>query len=259
MTDEQILVSHATDLKRQCADNSMITSTQFLDMRQRSLIAPLERQFSEYVTTLYFGGYDDAERVCALFVPKFFGISDISDFLKNFESDNPLSLLRLDKDRFTTVSHRDYLGALMGLGIKREMIGDILVDDKGAFVPCVNSVAEFLLKNLTSVGRATVNVSLTLFDKISERTERFNEISAFVASLRLDNVVSSAFSLSRTKSAEFIEKGAVYLSGVQNFKSDVKVNQGDKIVLRGKGKAVLYSIDGESKKGRLHITIRKYI
>lgn len=259
MTEDQFLFSHAQDLKIQCADNSMITNTLFLDMRQRTLLKPLEKEQNTYVNTFYYGGYSDAERVCAVFVPEFFETEDIFNFFAENNEENPLSLIRIDKDRFSALSHRDYLGSLMGLGIKREMLGDILVDENGCYIPCVKSIAKFISENLISVGRGTVTVSLKSFDEIGNRKENFKEISAFVASPRLDSVVSSAFSLSRTKSAEFIEKGAVFLNGIECLKPDTKLNEGDKIVLRGKGKAILASFDGESKKGRLHITIRRYI
>lgn len=259
MTEDQFLFSHAEDLKAQCADNSMITNSLFLDMRQRTLLKPLEKLYSEYVNTFYYGGFSDAERVCAVFVPKFFDVQSIEGFFKENNDDNPISLIRVDKDRFSSLTHRDYLGSLMGLGIKREMLGDILVDEGGCFIVCVRSIAKFICNNLTSVGRGTVTASEVSFDLISCRNENFKEISAFVASVRLDNIVSAAFSLSRTKGAEFIEKGAIFLNGLQTIKPDYKVNEGDKIVLRGKGKAIVSSFDGESKKGRLHITIKRYI
>lgn len=259
MTEDQILISHARDLKMSCSDNSMITNTFFLDMRQVSLLKPLEREQREYVDSFYYGGYPDAERVCAVFVPKFFECDDIYKFFSEESDYNPISLIRIEKDRFSSLSHRDYLGSLMGLGIKREMLGDLLVDENGCFVPCIGSVAKYISENLSSVGRGTVKISVVSFDEIAERKENFKEISAFVASPRLDNIVSAAFSLSRTKSVQFIEKGAVFTNSVENLKPDYKVSVGDKIVLRGKGKAVVASFDGESKRGRLHITIRRYI
>ncbi len=259
MTEDESLISHARDLKASCSDNSMITNTFFLDLRQISLLKPLEREEKQYVDSFFYGGYPDAERVCAVFVPKFFECDNIYKFFSNNSDINPVSLIRIEKDRFSSLTHRDYLGSLMGLGIKREMLGDLLVDENGCFVVCINSVAKFIIENLNSVGRGTVNVSIASFDKIIERKENFKTVSAFVASPRLDNIVSAAFSLSRTKSAEFIEKGAVFTNSCENLKPDYKVGAGDKIVLRGKGKAVIASFDGESKRGRLHITIRRYI
>lgn len=260
MDEDKILLSHARDLKLRCSENSMITSTNFLDLRQCSLIKGIESFASDTVETFYYGGYADAERVCAVFVPSFYDVEkSICEFFMEFSSDNPLSLLKVTKDRFSKASHRDYLGALMALGIKREVIGDIIIENDAAYIVTTSKNAKYITDNLKSVGRATVSVQNADFSLLLERKEAFEEVSAFIASNRLDNVVSAAFSLSRKNSVMFIEKGLVFVNSAEILKSDYKVNVGDKIVLRGKGKAVFFSINGKSKKDRLHITIKKYI
>lgn len=260
MTDDKLLVSHAQDLKNRALENSMITNTLFLDLRQRSLLSAIEKQQSSGVNTYYYGGYAEAERVCAVFVPSFFETGEnLSEYFSEYEDDNPLALLKVTKDRFSSLSHRDYLGALMALGIKREMLGDILVEETCAYIICIKSISKFITENLTSVGRGAVTSKAVPFFEISQRKENFLEIKDCIASARLDNVVSAAFSISRTKSAEFIEKGVVFVNSGEVTKPDSKVNEGDKIVLRGKGKAVFEKVDAVSKKGRLHITLKKYI
>ncbi|MCM1363651.1 MAG: YlmH/Sll1252 family protein [Ruminococcus sp.] len=258
MTDDQILVSHARDLKTQCADNSMITNTQFLDLRQKSLLLLIEKEQREFVNTFYYGGYADAERTVVVFVPRFFDFDDIMQFFSENEQDNPLALVRIEKDKFSALSHRDYLGSLMGLGIKREMIGDLLVDENGCYIPCIKSIAKYITENLTSVGRGSVKANVVSFGEISTREENFELVRDSVASFRLDNMVSAAFSLSRSSSVQAIEKGIVYVNGVQIEKSDYRVLSGDKLVLRGKGKAVFAAVNGESKKGRLHVEFKRY-
>lgn len=259
MTEDEVLFSHASDLKMQCADESIVQSTAFLDLRQRTLLLPLEKSQSEYVKTFYYGGYDDAERLCAVFVPKFYEEKNPFDFFASYPEFDPITLLRIEKDRFTTLSHRDYLGALMALGIRREMLGDIVTDENGCFLFCLSSVKRFIAENLGSVGRASVKVSEIQKGDFVQKNERTADVFFSVASLRLDAVCGAAFSLSRGKAAEFIESGSVYLGGVQIVKPDRKVALGEKIVLRGKGKAVLSEIKGESKKGRIHIVIKKYL
>ncbi|MGN0468343.1 MAG: RNA-binding protein [Acutalibacteraceae bacterium] len=259
MTDDQILISHARDLKNKSADCSVITNTAFLDLHQRSILFSIERENGEYVKTFYFGGYETAERVCAVFVPRFYDIEHIGGYYEKNESENPLSLIRVEKDKFSSLTHRDYLGAVMGLGIKREAIGDIITDDDGCYIITLKSAARFLSENLVSVGRGSVRTFEVPFEKIKETHQATEEISAFIASERLDNFVSAAFSLSRTNSSAAITKGIVFVNNVLCDKTDAKISVGDKVVLRGKGKTVFSSVDGKSKKGRLHITITKYL
>ncbi len=259
MTEDEVLFSHASDLKMQCADESVVQSTAFLDLRQRTLLLPLEKVQSEYVKTFYYGGFDEAERLCAVFVPRFYEENDVFEFFKTYPEFDPIVLLRLEKDRFTSLSHRDYLGALMGLGLRREMLGDIVTDENGCFLFCLSSVKKFIEENLKSAGRASIKVSEVQKGSFVQKNERTEDVFFSVASLRLDAVCGAAFSLSRGKAAEFIESGNVYLGGIQTTKTDRKVALGEKIVLRGKGKAVLSEIKGESKKGRIHIVLKKYL
>lgn len=260
MTDDEILISHVRDLKKRCADNSMITNTAFLDLRQRSLLDVLKKEESAYVNTFYYGGYEGAERTAAIFVPVFLDCEDgIEEYFSKNASENPLLLIKITKDKFSSLSHRDYLGALMGLGLKREVTGDIISFENGAYVAVLSSVSAYICENLKSVGRATVTAFETSFDEISERTDNSEEKKAFVSSLRLDNILSACFSLSRSEAALSIQKGIVFVNSLQMSKPDFKVKENDKIVLRGKGKVVFVSVNGQSKKGRLHITFRKYI
>ena len=258
MTDDEILLSHARDLKTKCADSSVITNTAFLDMRQRTLLISLEKEQSKYASQFYFGGFGDAERTVCVFLPKFYEADSAEEFFSENPEDNPLSVIRVDKDKFTVLSHRDYLGALMGLSIKREMLGDIITDENGAFVICLKTVERFILENLKSAGRATVRCRKAEFSEMKKTEEKYDEIFSSVASTRLDCIVAAAFKLSRGNAAKAIESGIVFVNGVQILKTDYKVDEGEKIVLRGSGKAVLSEIKGESKKGRTHIIIKKY-
>lgn len=259
MTDDQLLLAKARDCKTRSEDNAMITATNFLDERQRSHISVLEKEQNQYTDTFYFGGVPNAGKVAAVFVPKFFEVTDIDSFFLENPDECPFCLIRIDKDRFTSLTHRDYLGALMALGIKREMLGELLVDENGCFVPCVKSVKSFLINQLESVGRASVKVKEASFSEIARSEAKSEEIISFVSSLRLDNAVSAAFSVSRTKASQAIEKGLVFVNAVQTFKPDYKLSENCTLVFRGKGKAVVEEILGESKKGRLRIKIKKYI
>lgn len=259
MTDDEILLSHARDLKKQCADRGMITHTAFLNLHQRSLLASIERENSADVQTFYHGGCKDAERVLVVFVPKFYGVGDLVAYLAENPDDDPLCLLRAEKDVFSTLSHRDCLGALMGLGIKREQLGDILVDDGGAYLVCLKTIRPFLLEHFSSAGRATLTLRDASLDELHLTEAKTEDVFVSVPSLRLDCVVAAAYKLSRGKAEAAIQGGLAYVNAVLCDKPDKKLSVGDKLVLRGKGKCLLFSQTGESKKGRLHLTIRRYL
>lgn len=157
MTEDEVLLSHASGLKMQCADESTVLCTAFLDMRQRTLLTVLEKEQSEYVKTFYYGGFENTERLCAVFVPRFYEQNAAFEFFEAYPEYDPITLLRLEKDRFTALSHRDYLGALMGLGLRREMLGDIITDENGCRLFCLSSVARFIRENLKSAGRASIS------------------------------------------------------------------------------------------------------
>lgn len=259
MTDDERLLSHARDLKSRAADRGMLTHTAFLDLHQRTVLSRMEREQNADVATFYCGGYPDAERTVAVFVPRFYGIEDLDAYFMENSADNPLCLLRLEKDAFSALSHRDYLGALMGLSVKRETLGDILPDESGAFLVCLQSIRQYLLDNLFSAGRATLTVSDASFDALGARQQTAREFFVSVPSMRLDCIVAAAFRLSRTKAEQAIKAGLVFVNAVQTDKADKKLAAGDVLVMRGKGKCKLLEQTGESKKGRLHLTVRQYL
>ena len=259
MTDDEILFSHARDLKAQCADRGMITHTTFLDLHQRSLLARIERERNAEVQMFYHGGFPEAERVCAVFVPKFYGVSDLRAYFAGNPDDDPLCLLRADKDAFSTLSHRDYLGALMGLSVKRELFGDSLPDDGGAYLVCLKSIRPFLLENFRSAGRATLTLRAASFGDLQTPTVKTKDVFASVPSLRLDCVLAAAFHLSRAGAEQAIKAGLVFVNAVQTDKTDRRLAPGDVLVLRGKGKCRLLEETGQSKKGRLHLTLRHFV
>lgn len=257
MNDKEVLISRIADKKNQALDNSMITTTFFLSADERSDIMKSFKSTAE-IKVFYFGGYDDAERTVAVFVPFFYNVNGITEYMAENSDDNPLSLLEIKKDRFSKLSHRDYLGAIMGLGIKREMIGDIITTDEGCYLFCINSIAKYICENLTKAGRGTLKIEIKTTDMLPSKNEKYDEAFLSLASLRLDGIVSSAFNISRNAACEAINKGIVFVNSSQIIKNDAALKPGDKVVLRGKGKIVIKEIIGINKKGRTHIIIKKY-
>lgn len=258
MNETEILLSRAAELKERTADNSVVTSTNFLSLDERNILAPLEKRNNKYADTFYYGGYADAERTVAVFVPAFYEVTDIEAFFGENEEYNPLTVIEVSKDRFTEMSHRDYLGSLMALGIKRATLGDIIVTDKGAYIISLKSIAKYICENLKRTGRGSVSCSEVDFSALPSCEDNGKDIFCSVASLRLDCVVAAAFSLSRSAAVEAINKGIVYVDSMQIMKTDYLLSEKSKIVLRGKGKAVISEESGKSKKGRTHLLIKRY-
>ena len=253
-----MLISRCLDAKKKSLDSFMITSTSFLSADERSLTGTIEREYNSDIRTFYFGGFDEAERTVAVFVPSFFGIENINEYFSENPDDCPVCLIKISKDRFSSLTHRDYLGSLMGLGIKRETVGDIIVRENCTFVFALKGISRYICENLTKAGRGTVKCEICSLGEFVYDEGETETVFASVASLRLDSVVSSAFNLSRTNSSLAVKSGLVYVNSQQIFKNDYPLKENDKVVLRGKGKVILEEIIGESKKGRIHINIKKF-
>ncbi len=258
MNEKEILLSHLRDLKTRAADNSMITFSGFLTAEERSSLSVIERENNKYVNQYCFGGYEDAERTVAVFVPKFYEISEIGEFFLKNNDESPLVLINFVKDKFTKMTHRDYLGALMSLGIKREVIGDIIVREDGAFVFCLKSMANYVSDNLKKAARGSLKAEILSVTDFKLTEDNGKIMFCSVASMRLDSVLSAAFSLSRKTAAESISKGLVFVNSTECLKPDYFLKEKDKLVIRGKGKAVINCVTGESKKGRIHLEVKRY-
>ena len=201
------------------------------------------------VRTLFYGGYEDAERVILINLPDYARLAD----------HNPLTVIRACKaDGSRELTHRDYLGSLIGLGIKRELLGDILVREDGADIIVLSDIAEFILSNYCKAGRTALSLSQHPVSELIVPKIKRTRITDTVASLRLDSVTASAFGLARGKAAEAIGGGIVFVNHLEVTKPDFQVKEGDKITLRGKGKACLTEIGGRSRKDRVYITIERY-
>lgn len=247
MTDEEALIASVKDKALECEESSVITHTDFLDLKAQSDVST-ELNKMKNARCIFYGGYDMAERKAVIFLP--FYVNDFFDYTKDSPELCPYVMLRAEKDSFSSLSHRDYLGALMGLGIKRQKIGDIITDEKGCYFFADRQIKDYLCQNFTSAGRGTLR-TYEIHDntelKISLNTQ---EKTCFVKSLRLDAVISAVFSLARSKASGFIEKGLVFVDDRQITKPDCKLKEGDKLVLRGAGKAIIRDESSNSKRGR---------
>ncbi len=259
--EDQILLAGIEDKIERCDRQFIVTHSVFLDLRQRTLVERLCRNRGG-IQYGFHGGYPDAERTAVIFFPDYADAAtperqDV--WLADHQEEHPLALLRISHNGSRELNHRDYLGSLTGLGIKREMTGDILVRSDGCDLIVLKEIAEFLQYHYDQAGRVSLKVELPPLSQLIVPEGRREEKKDTVASLRLDNVIASAFSLSRTKAADAITGGLVFVNSLQQTKTDRMVEEGDKLVLRGKGKAVLKEVGGATRKDRIFVAIEKYL
>ena len=246
---EDDLLRRAEDLASRCARTASVTHTNFLTPAECFTLEQWRPH--EDCAVLLHGGFDGAERRCAFFLPDW----------QEPEGFDPAEYLCAVEGTaaFGEPGHRDWLGAVLGLGIGRDWLGDILIDGPRAVLVCLPSVKEHLLLNLDKVGRWGVKLKEIALTDI-ETPERTLEERVFsVQSPRLDAVAAGTFRLSRTAAAEAIAAGLLSLNYAVCLKPDAAVRAGDVLSLRGKGKAaVLEAGDHASKKGRLFVKIGIY-
>ncbi|MBQ4596166.1 MAG: RNA-binding protein, partial [Firmicutes bacterium] len=191
----------------------------------------------------------DAERTVAVFLPDYAEVSDC-----------PLCVIRIKTPAGgRKLTHRDYLGSLTGLGLKREMTGDILTVENGADIIVLEEVKDFILLNYSKAGRTNLTPEAVPLTELCIPESKTVMARDTVASLRLDNVISSAFQLSRAKAADAIRAGIVFVNSMQCEKPDMQVEEGAKLVLRGKGKAYLREVGGRTRKDRITIVIERFV
>ena len=258
--EDKLLLAKIRDRARQCSDNSMITSSVFLDMRERSVVT--SSRFDARM--IFYGGFDDAERTTAVFLPEYVEARDLQDLFEYFEDcpeADPISIIEIEKDKFSpALSHRDYLGALMGLGIKREMTGDIIVSENGCKMAVLEKIAPFIVENLGKAGRGTLKAKIVSSCEARKGTKAVGTPDSFtVSSMRLDSIVKNAFRVSRGDACTAIESGLVFVNDLECTKSDKKISDGDKIVFRRKGRIIIKNCSGVSKKGRIIVEIIRFI
>lgn len=263
MDENKLLIKNLEERYTKFSDYYMLLNSDFLSMEQQSLVCGFVKKH-EKEGVMFFGGYEDAERKQVYFVPDYMGVENEKDLAAHFAVDSsvcPLAVLNVCVPRAERgkLSHRDYLGALMGEGIKREKIGDIIVSEDGAQIIAVKEMVDYLAGNFTQVGRVAVKAEATAINKINvgEIRKKVNKFT--VSSPRVDNIVSAIFGVSRKDATEAISRGRVFVGGVEISKPDMVLKGGEKVVLRGKGKAVYLGETGTSRKGKIYIEAEIYI
>ncbi len=247
-SEDKLFLKRLEEYISRVQNRSEVIVSDFWDTHQQSLAEEMLQ--TSGINYLLFGGFAEAERRRAVLSP---------DYLEIEEAYAEITALDLRGNfSYTTVSHRDYLGALLSLGVKREKFGDILVRADGAYVFLTEEIASYVLNNLPKVKGVSLSAQSIALDEliIPEGDKKEKDITC--ASLRLDAVTAQGFNLSRSQCAELLKSRKIQLNHREVLDGDYRVSEGDILSVRGKGRLKIEEIIGNTKKGKIRIKLIKY-
>jgi len=236
-------------LAETCFRRDVPTNTDFLNLSEQTIFQNVSGMLPP-VRYVLSGGFESSERKVVCFLPSY----------EEELQDPPYDCMKIspvNKKFAEELSHRDYLGAIMNLGIERAMLGDIVIKDGIAYVFVLKKMSRYLTENLTTIRHTSILAEVTE-DAGEVLKPEFEEIQGTVSSIRLDSIVALCGRLSRTKAAAYIESEKVFVNGqvVTNVSRTLK--DGETISVRGIGKFKFDSAGGQTKKGRTVVTLLKY-
>ena len=248
--EEKQFISRLEDRLERVEERYQEEITDFLEPRLQ-LVAEEYLRSKKIKRYLFCGGYETAERKRLVLYPEYSEPScDMAGItLLEFQG-------RLD---FVSVNHRDFLGAIMSLGLRREKLGDLLVTEKGCALFVQQEVADYILQNELRVKHVPLSVSETPLDTFIPPEQNTKELHIMVASMRLDTILAHGLNLSRSKAMDLIQAGKVKVNHSEVFDSDFICRQEDLISCRGFGRIRIGEQSGETKKGKLKVCLIKYI
>lgn len=259
--EELIFVKRMEELAKSAYYKSICVYTDFLNLNEISIFHSIRKDLPAVPYSMY-GGVNGAERVRICFHGDREG-GCIELPAAEFRAAYPVSCVKIKPShaKFAEqLTHRDYLGAVLNLGIDRSTTGDILLKEDAVYLYCDSLIAHFLCENLNKIRHTAVSASLldTACTDEEALERSYETIYASVASLRLDSVVSAAFHASRSSLAGLIPGGRVFVNGREILQNSYVVKPDDIISVRGYGKFVFRGQGNLTKKGRINITLEKY-
>ena len=250
MEKNEFFLKRVRELANLSYQRDIVTFSDFLNLNEQHMVSSLKQQFPQVVMET-FGGYDNAERQMVAFHP---------DALA-FTWEYPIDCLKIEPKaiKFSeNLSHRDYMGALLNLGVDRSVIGDIIVQEKAAWFFCQSKMTEFFLENLCRVRHTNI-----LITKVNDPEEfphpNLESINGTCASVRLDSLIALAFKASRSSMVSYIESGQVFVNGKLITSNGYEPKEGDIVSVRGKGRFIFDGVSHQTKKGRCGVHILLYV
>lgn len=251
MTEEQITKAHLTDLAKTAYNQNIYTYSNFLSPEELSLLEDIRDDIS-YIHHSCFGGNELSER-------QIVGFGSEEEF--GYPGHFPISVIRITPllAKFSDdLNHRDFLGALMHLGIERNVLGDILIKDNTAYVFCLDKIADFICDELTKVKHTNVKCEIT-DPNIPALTPTLVDEEFPVASLRLDGIIASLIKCSRKEALSLFEEKRVILNGRTTGRNSTILKDGDVFSVRGHGKFIFDHAGGSTRKGKIYVHIKRYV
>ena len=254
--EDKILLSQILEKYRNSQDRNKLEYTDFLDMYQIVLVKNFLKK-SEINNYVFYGGFENAERNIVIFYPNGYEENEIKKEYINMCKIIRITLSEEERGKYT---HRNYLGGIVKLGMKREKVGDILVFDDGADIIVKEETAQVLKNELQTLKRfENAKIEITDILKLRKPQIRIEEINIIVPSLRLDNIVSDLARTSRSKAVQIINQERVFVNGQNETKQSKNLKVNDVITIRGKGRFMIKGIAGTTRSGRTILVIEKYV
>ena len=254
--DDKILLAQVSDKIEMCENKNKIEYTNFLDLAQIELVQNYidKLKIENYIS---YGGYEQSERKLFAIYPEKFNSTVVE---KNLVSIVKIVRIQLPDELKGKYAHRDYLGAVIKLGVKREKVGDIIVDNDGADIIVEKDISKFLLENLSGLTRFSKSkITIEKIDNLRTVEVRREEREIIVSSLRLDNVISELARCSRNKALDIINMERVFVNFQCETKKTKQIKTGDMVTIRGKGRFYIKELVGQTKSGRVIVKIEKLV
>ena len=251
MTDrDKLLLAKTEDLFRLCDKYAEPRFSQFLDGAEAAYIED-NFHFPYGFNTMLFGGFPDSER-------KILGV--FPEWTDAEEGLFPVSVIKISGGYDRRLTHRDYLGTILSLGIDRAKTGDIIIGEDGfAYAAVTEDIAEYIAGNLKKIANCGVKTELLSSTESINPVRRIEKISAVCASMRADAVVGALTGLSRSAAAKLVTAEKVKINHRLVIDVSKTVHEGDLIFVRGYGRYIINEESGKTRSGRLHIAAGKYV
>lgn len=256
--DDRLLVSKLLDKIEFVNKRNSVEHTDFLDMRQRQLLerVMLELKISNYVAT---GGYKTAERTVLVIYPE-----KLEEIIKNdqFDYNTIFEVVRINlpNELKGIYSHRDYLGAIIKIGMKREKVGDIITSKDGADLIVLKESEKYIISGLKELTRFSKAIFQSLgIEKLNIEEPKTQLIDIIIPSMRIDSIVSEIIRTSRAKAVTIIKEERVFINHELVTKGAKEVKENDMITVRGKGRFKIGKIINNTRKGNLVLEVEKYV
>ena len=243
MDDKELLKSRMEDLSQRAFNRNYTTYSEFLNIEEISRLKSL-RLPTNYIL---YGGYNNAERCIAGF-----SCEGTDGFPIDCIEISPVNEKFADK-----LSHRDFLGSLMNLGINRNLLGDIAIKNNTGYLFCLSNISKYIVENLSRIKHTSVKCSI--YDGAPDFVNQLPQSEEIiVSSLRADAVIASVYNLSRKVTGELFSLGRVFVNSKQTYKDSVLLKNGDIVSVRGYGRFIFEEQLRETKKHRYIVSVRIY-